>query len=144
MACMCRCTARTGAWPCVQTPCEPGRRGAAQVRTAPGRQRGVGDLQYYNADVHGALFALPNYYRKLVLASAERLPLINIHFQSWNAEIALSISAKCYSICIQGRRLQPQQRLLEGAVGGLVAQPNAEQGIERIAGRQTAAGALGR
>ena len=31
-------------------------------------ERGVGDLQYYNADIHGALFALPNYYRKLVQA----------------------------------------------------------------------------
>lgn len=30
--------------------------------------RDVTDLQYYNADIHGALFALPNYYRKLVLA----------------------------------------------------------------------------
>lgn len=30
--------------------------------------RGVTDLQYYNADIHGALFALPNYYRKLVLS----------------------------------------------------------------------------
>ena len=29
-------------------------------------ERGVGDLQYYNADVHGALFALPNYYRQLL------------------------------------------------------------------------------
>lgn len=28
-------------------------------------QRGVGDLQYYNAQVHGALFALPNFYRDL-------------------------------------------------------------------------------
>lgn len=28
--------------------------------------RGVQDLQYYNAQVHGALFALPNYYRQLV------------------------------------------------------------------------------
>lgn len=28
--------------------------------------RGVGDLQYYNPEVHGALFALPNYYRALV------------------------------------------------------------------------------
>lgn len=28
--------------------------------------RGVGDLQYYNADIHGALFALPNYYRQLL------------------------------------------------------------------------------
>lgn len=31
-------------------------------------ERGVGDLQYYNADIHGALFALPNYYRQLVQA----------------------------------------------------------------------------
>ena len=30
--------------------------------------RDVTDLQYYNADIHGALFALPNSYRKLVLA----------------------------------------------------------------------------
>ncbi|MFC4621884.1 polyamine aminopropyltransferase [Comamonas nitrativorans] len=29
-------------------------------------ERGVGELQYYNDQVHGALFALPNYYRKLV------------------------------------------------------------------------------
>ena len=29
-------------------------------------QRHIEDLQYYNADVHGALFALPNYYRQLV------------------------------------------------------------------------------
>ena len=28
--------------------------------------RGVGDLQYYNGEVHQALFALPNYIRKLV------------------------------------------------------------------------------
>ncbi|NYT35405.1 polyamine aminopropyltransferase [Allopusillimonas soli] len=28
--------------------------------------RGITGLQYYNADVHGALFALPNYYRKLM------------------------------------------------------------------------------
>ncbi|MBS7350182.1 MAG: polyamine aminopropyltransferase [Comamonas sp.] len=31
-------------------------------------ERGVDDLQYYNAEIHGALFALPNYYRKLVQA----------------------------------------------------------------------------
>lgn len=30
--------------------------------------RGVEDLQYYNAQVHGALFALPNYYANLVKA----------------------------------------------------------------------------
>ncbi|MFN4148769.1 MAG: polyamine aminopropyltransferase, partial [Rhodocyclaceae bacterium] len=29
-------------------------------------ERGIGDLQYYNAAVHGALFALPNFYRALV------------------------------------------------------------------------------
>ncbi len=28
--------------------------------------RGIGDLQYYNAEVHGGLFALPNYYRALL------------------------------------------------------------------------------
>lgn len=29
-------------------------------------QRGIADLGYYNATVHGALFALPTYFRKLV------------------------------------------------------------------------------
>lgn len=29
-------------------------------------QRGITDLQYYNSAVHGALFALPNYYKKLL------------------------------------------------------------------------------
>jgi spermidine synthase len=38
---------------------------AAQV-DARLRERGIGDLQYYNADVHGALFALPNFHRRLV------------------------------------------------------------------------------
>jgi len=28
-------------------------------------ERGIDDLRYYNAQVHGALFALPNYYRQL-------------------------------------------------------------------------------
>ena len=28
--------------------------------------RDLRDLQYYNSEVHGALFALPNYYRNLV------------------------------------------------------------------------------
>lgn len=32
------------------------------------QERGVTDLQYYNAPVHGALFALPNYYANLVKA----------------------------------------------------------------------------
>jgi spermidine synthase len=30
------------------------------------RERGVGDLQYYNGEVHRAMFALPNYIRELV------------------------------------------------------------------------------
>ncbi len=30
------------------------------------QERAVKDLQYYNPEVHGALFALPNYYRALV------------------------------------------------------------------------------
>ncbi len=30
------------------------------------KERDIRDLQYYNADVHAALFALPNYYRDLV------------------------------------------------------------------------------
>ncbi len=30
------------------------------------RQRGIGDLQYYNGEVHRAMFALPNYVRSLV------------------------------------------------------------------------------
>ncbi|WP_099735433.1 polyamine aminopropyltransferase [Comamonas sp. 26] len=30
------------------------------------KQRNVGDLQYYNTQVHGALFALPGYYRELL------------------------------------------------------------------------------
>lgn len=29
------------------------------------RRRGIGDLRYYNAQVHDALFALPNFYRDL-------------------------------------------------------------------------------
>lgn len=29
-------------------------------------ERGIDDLHYYNADVHGALFALPNFYRALL------------------------------------------------------------------------------
>ena len=34
------------------------------------QERGVGDLQYYNPEVHGALFALPTYYRQLVQPAA--------------------------------------------------------------------------
>ncbi|MCX8085449.1 MAG: polyamine aminopropyltransferase [Rhodocyclaceae bacterium] len=33
------------------------------------RERGIGDLSYYNEDVHDALFALPNFYRALVEAA---------------------------------------------------------------------------
>ncbi len=44
---------------------EPARLTAAQAAERLD-SRGVGDLQYYNAEVHGALFALPNYYRQLV------------------------------------------------------------------------------
>jgi spermidine synthase len=32
------------------------------------RRRGIGDLRYYNAQVHEALFALPNFYRDLAVA----------------------------------------------------------------------------
>lgn len=35
------------------------------------RRRGISGLAYYNADVHGALFALPNFYRDLVEAPAD-------------------------------------------------------------------------
>ncbi len=44
---------------------QPTRVDAAEVAQRL-QTRGVADLQYYNAEVHGALFALPNYYRKLV------------------------------------------------------------------------------
>jgi spermidine synthase len=44
---------------------EPARLTAEQAAERLGA-RGVGDLQYYNAEVHGALFALPNYYRDLL------------------------------------------------------------------------------
>ncbi|NYT78885.1 polyamine aminopropyltransferase [Alcaligenaceae bacterium] len=43
-------------------PLAPGRDQIQQRLT----QRGIGDLQYYNADIHGALFALPNFYRALM------------------------------------------------------------------------------
>ncbi len=59
--------ARTGAWRCAQTRLQPTAVSAAQIEERLAA-RGVTDLQYYNADIHGALFALPNYYRKLVLA----------------------------------------------------------------------------
>lgn len=45
---------------------EPAAIDAADV-AARMRQRGILDLQYYNPEVHGALFALPNFYRRLVV-----------------------------------------------------------------------------
>jgi spermidine synthase len=30
------------------------------------RMRGIEDLQYYNCATHGALFALPGFYRRLM------------------------------------------------------------------------------
>ena len=33
---------------------------------ARARQRGVGDLQYYNGEMHRAVFALPNYVKQLL------------------------------------------------------------------------------
>ena len=41
---------------------------AAEVR-ARLQQREIAGLQYYNPEVHGALFALPNFYRDLLHAS---------------------------------------------------------------------------
>jgi len=41
---------------------------SAQVIDERIQTRGIDDLQYYNSEVHGALFALPNYYQKLVPA----------------------------------------------------------------------------
>jgi len=41
---------------------------SAQVIDERIQARAIGDLQYYNSEVHGALFALPNYYQKLVPA----------------------------------------------------------------------------
>ena len=50
---------------------------AIDAQTAQRRidERGISDLRYYNGDIHGALFALPNFYRELVPgASRERAP----------------------------------------------------------------------
>jgi len=43
----------------------PAALSAAEVRQRLD-ERGVAGLQYYNAEIHGALFALPNFYRALV------------------------------------------------------------------------------
>lgn len=37
----------------------------AELIAARMRERGLGDLRYYNAEVHGALFVLPNFVREL-------------------------------------------------------------------------------
>jgi spermidine synthase len=49
---------------CCSAGLDPGRITAHEVdrRLA---QRGVGDLQYYNGDVHRAALALPNFVRDL-------------------------------------------------------------------------------
>ena len=65
ISCTSRSTARSGASRAPPTrsiravlePAEADRRIAA---------RGVGDLQYYNGETHRAVFALPNYVRRLV------------------------------------------------------------------------------
>ena len=35
------------------------------------RERGLRDLQYYNAEIHGALFVLPNFVRDLTGAATK-------------------------------------------------------------------------
>jgi spermidine synthase len=41
------------------------RAAGADLIAARMRERGIADLQYYNAEVHGALFVLPNFVREL-------------------------------------------------------------------------------
>lgn len=41
-------------------------------------ERGIVDLRYYNGDTHGALFALPNFYRELVPATAVTARLVSL------------------------------------------------------------------
>lgn len=43
---------------------------AATIAQRLGERR-IGDLRYYNAAVHGALFALPNFYRELVETASQ-------------------------------------------------------------------------
>lgn len=52
---------------------EPAQLAADQVQQRL-QQRRIADLQYFNAEVHGALFALPNYYRALTGDRAESAP----------------------------------------------------------------------
>ena len=55
---------------CLNRGCVPKKTWYSTARlaaAAPGfAERGLRDLQYYNGDVHRALFALPNYVRDLV------------------------------------------------------------------------------
>ncbi|MER1968426.1 polyamine aminopropyltransferase [Castellaniella sp. GW247-6E4] len=48
---------------------------AADEAAARLEARGIDDLQYYNAGVHGALFALPNFYQRLMPQEADALAL---------------------------------------------------------------------
>jgi spermidine synthase len=50
---------------CASDVLEPKRMAPADVEKVL-RARGVGDLQYYNGEIHQALFALPNYIQKLL------------------------------------------------------------------------------
>jgi len=50
---------------CASDTLDPRALAAADVERVIAQRR-IGDLQYYNGDVHGALFALPNYIRALV------------------------------------------------------------------------------
>ena len=67
MACTCRCTPLTGAWRCARLRCS---RPAWAPRSSPSAWPSAvwAICSCYNADIHGALFALPNYYRQLVQA----------------------------------------------------------------------------
>lgn len=49
------------------------------AETVHARTATLPDLQYYNADVHHALFALPNYYRALVAPAASETPTVWRH-----------------------------------------------------------------
>jgi spermidine synthase len=46
----------------------------AQAAAELMRERGLRGLQYYNAELHGALFALPNFVRELTGATSSPLP----------------------------------------------------------------------
>jgi spermidine synthase len=50
---------------CASDTLDP-REAAPEAIDAVIARRGVGDLQYYNGEVHRAMFALPNYVKKLV------------------------------------------------------------------------------